>query len=167
MSAMSANPTWDGQERRQRATAGATGGGVGVHAATEDIREDVLHHDALLDCLVQLTRIHGRPSTHAALTAGLPLPAGGLTPSLFVRAAQRAGFSSKIVRRSLDKIDAALLPVILLLEGNEACVLMDWDADSGQARLLFPDTAQGSVSLSREELHQRYVGIAIFARPHF
>ncbi|MBP7081730.1 MAG: type I secretion system permease/ATPase [Rhodocyclaceae bacterium] len=166
---MSANPTWDGQERRQRATAAFAGTERrrSSFTATEDIREDVLHHDALLDCLVQLTRIHGRPSTHAALTAGLPLPAGGLTPSLFVRAAQRAGFSSKIVRRSLDKIDAALLPVILLLEGNEACVLMDWDADSGQARLLFPDTAQGSVSLSREELHQRYVGIAIFARPHF
>ena len=51
-------------------------GGVGL----SDIREDLLHHDPLLDCLVELTRIHGRPSTRAALTAGLPLEAGQLTP---------------------------------------------------------------------------------------
>ncbi|OHC65184.1 MAG: ABC transporter [Rhodocyclales bacterium GWA2_65_19] len=133
----------------------------------DGVREDVLHHDPLLDCLVELTRIHGRPSTHAALSAGLPLPAEGLTPSLFVRAAQRAGFSSKVVRRPLEKIDAALLPAILLLEDNEACILLDWNDDGSQARLLFPDTAQGAVLMTREILVARYVGIAIFARPHF
>ncbi|UUZ49612.1 hypothetical protein LP420_04970 [Massilia sp. B-10] len=51
------------------------------------IREDLLHPDPLLDCLVELTRIYGRPSTRAALSAGLPLPKEGLTPSLFARAA--------------------------------------------------------------------------------
>ena len=133
----------------------------------ENIREDQLHHDPLLDCLVELTRIHGRPSTRAALTAGLPMTAKGLTPSLFVRAAQRAGLSSKIVKRELDKVDSSLLPVILLLEGEEACVLMDWESDGKNARLLFPDTAQGTVTMTREALGARYLGIAIFARPHF
>lgn len=166
---MTANQPWDGIERRHAPDTGYKGPERrdGLHERTEGIREDVLHHDPLLDCLVELTRIHGRPSTHAALTAGLPMPAEGLTPSLFVRAAQRAGFSSKVVRRSLDKIDVALLPVILLLEGNEACVLLDWDEDHENARLLFPDTGQGAVTLPREALVQRYVGIAIFARPHF
>jgi ATP-binding cassette subfamily C protein LapB len=133
----------------------------------QGLREDLLHHDPLLDCLVELTRIHGRPSTHAALSAGLPLAKEGLTPSLFARAAARAGFSSKVVRRELGRIDTILLPVILLLQNNEACLLLDWDAASGNARLLFPDTAQGAVSLSREELEKRYAGAAIFARPHF
>jgi len=55
----------------------------------------------------------------------------------------------------------------LLLGGDEACILLDWDADGSNARLLFPDTAQGAVSLSRETLAGRYAGIAIFARPHF
>lgn len=132
----------------------------------DSVREDLLHHDALLDCLVELTRIHGRPSTRAALTAGLPIPKGGLPPTLFARAASRAGLSSKVVRRSLDKIDKALLPVILLLRDNEACVLIGWD-DNGDARLLFPDTGQGSVSMARTDLDARYAGVAIFARPHF
>ena len=88
------------------------------------LREDLLHHDPLLDCLIELTRLHGRPSTRAALSAGLPLAGGCLTPSLFARAAARGGLSSRIVRRKLDAIDAALLPVILLLKGDEACVLL-------------------------------------------
>lgn len=132
----------------------------------DSVREDLLHHDALLDCLVELTRIHGRPSTRAALTAGLPIPKGGLPPTLFARAASRAGLSSKVVRRNLDRIDSALLPVILLLHDNEACVLLGWD-DNGDARLLFPDTGQGSVSLPKAALEERYAGVAIFARPHF
>lgn len=131
------------------------------------LREDQLHHDPLLDCLVELTRIHGRPSTRAALCAGLPLSKDGLTPSLFGRAASRAGFSSKVVRRALHRIDAALLPVILLLQNNEACLLLGWEEGNATARLLFPDTAQGAVTLSREELEARYAGAAIFARPHF
>ncbi|MDO8789130.1 MAG: type I secretion system permease/ATPase [Sulfuritalea sp.] len=150
------DPAYTGPERRK-----------GMRTRVDGVREDVLHHDPLLDCLVELTRIHGRPSTHAALSAGLPLPAEGLTPSLFVRAAQRAGFSSKVVRRPLEKIDAALFPAILLLEDNEACILLDWNDDGSQARLLFPDTAQGAVLMTREILVARYVGIAIFARPHF
>jgi len=107
--AQTVNPdqSWDGVDRRQNGTSSYAGTErrLGPYARVEGVREDRLHHDPLLDCLVELTRIHGRPSTHAALTAGLPLPAEGLTPSLFVRAAQRAGFASKLVRRSLDKID--------------------------------------------------------------
>lgn len=131
------------------------------------LREDLLHHDPLLDCLVELVRIHGRPATYAALSAGLPLSKGGLTPSLFARAAARAGFSSKVVRRPLDKIDPSLLPVVLILQNNEACLLLGWDEETDTPRLLFPDTGQGAVSISREELARRYTGLAIFSRPHF
>ena len=139
----------------------------GVGEFTADLREDLLHHDPLLDCLIELTRLHGRPSTRAALSAGLPLEAGCLTPSLFARAAARGGLSSRIVRRKLGAIDAALLPVILLLKGDEACVLLGWNAAGDEARLLFPETGQGEVSLTRSELAERYVGIALFARPRF
>jgi ATP-binding cassette subfamily C protein LapB len=131
------------------------------------VREDALHHDPLLDCLVELTRIHGRPSTRAALAAGLPLPKMGLTPSLFSRAAARAGLYSKVLRRPLDKIDTALLPVVLLLADGEACLLMGWNETSDVAQLLFPETGQGSVTLGRHDLLARYTGIVIFARPHF
>jgi ATP-binding cassette subfamily C protein LapB len=150
----------DNQSPQSGKPSNSTGFGSGI-------REDLLHRDPLLDCLVELTRIHSRPSTRAALTAGLPLPAAGLTPSLFARAAAHAGFSAKVVRRELGKIDAALMPVILLLKDNEACLLQGWSDDGELAQLLMPDSGQGAVNLSREELLERYTGVAIFSRPHF
>ena len=56
---------------------------VASEASNPGVREDILHYDPLLDCLVELSRFHGRPATRAALTAGLPLEKGSLTPSLF------------------------------------------------------------------------------------
>ncbi len=141
--------------------------GVSIGVDGSGLREDLLHHDPLLDCLVELTRIHGRPNTRAALVSGLPLEKGLLTPSLFARAASRAGLSAKVLRRSLERIDDLLLPAVLLLHNDEACVLMGWDESGQTARLLFPESGQGSVMLSREALSERYLGIAIFARPHF
>lgn len=140
---------------------------ISGEAAVSGLREDLMHHDPLLDCLVELTRIHGRPGTRAALVAGLPLENGLLTPSLFWRAAGRAGLSAKLVKRSLNSIDEVLLPAVLMLKGDEACVLLGWDESGENARLLFPETGQGSVVMSRAELAERYLGIAIFARPHF
>jgi ATP-binding cassette subfamily C protein LapB len=140
---------------------------ISVEAVKTGVRADLLHHDPLLDCLVELTRIHGRPGTRAALVAGLPLEKGVLTPSLFPRAAARAGLSAKLSRRPLERIDTVLLPAVLMLHGEEACVLLGWDESGENARLLFPETGQGTVVLGRTELAARYTGIAIFARPHF
>ncbi len=140
---------------------------ISTESAVSGLREDLVHHDPLLDCLVELTRIHGRPSTRAALVAGLPLENGLLTPSLFWRAAGRAGLSAKLVKRPLHSIDPALLPAVLMLQGNQACVLLGWDDTAENARVLMPDSGQGTVLLRREELMVRYAGITIFARPHF
>ena len=141
--------------------------GVSSEVGKAGVREDLLHHDPLLDCLVELTRIHGRPSTRAALISGLPLEKGSLTPSLFARAASRAGLAAKLVRRPLARIDPDLLPAVLLNHNEEACVLLGWDESGENARLLFPETGQGSVLMARETLEARYAGIAIFARLHF
>jgi ATP-binding cassette subfamily C protein LapB len=136
-------------------------------ALATELPADLLHHDPLLDCLVKLTRLVGRPSTHAALSAGLPLENGCLTPSLFARAAARAGLSSRIVRRELKDIDRALLPAILLLQDNQACVLLGWSRSGNSAKVLFPETGHGGVRIARDELTARYTGVALFARPHF
>ena len=72
--------------------------------------------DHLLECLLGLCRLHRLPTTREALRAGLPLADSGLTPSLFDRAASRAGMTSRILRRAPAAIDAALLPAIILLD---------------------------------------------------
>ena len=135
--------------------------------STSELHVDLSHRDPLLDCLVEMTRLYGRPSTRAALSVGLPLEHGRLTPSLFARAAARASLSSRIVRSGLTKISTALLPVILLLKKDRACILIGWNKTGDTARLLFPETGQGEVTLSRRRLASRYTGIALFVRPRF
>ncbi|MFZ2303057.1 MAG: type I secretion system permease/ATPase [Gallionella sp.] len=133
--------------------------------ASLGLREDLLLHDPLLDNVLEVARIHGRPSTRAALSAGLPLQNGRLTPSLVARAANRAGLNCRIVRLELDKIDPIQLPAILLLKGDESCVLLRWEGQGGQVEVLFPESGQTAFTLSREDISSRYLGIAIFLQP--
>jgi ATP-binding cassette subfamily C protein LapB len=131
------------------------------------LREDLLLHDPLLDCLLEVARIHGRASTRAALVAGLPLQSGHLTPALVSRAANRAGLNCRVVRKGLNKIESAQLPVILLLAGNEACVLLGWNAEGNAAEVLLPGSGQASIFMPSAELAARYAGIAVFLHPRF
>ena len=124
-------------------------------------------HDPFLECLFLLTRMHGTPFSREALSAGLPLVEHKLTPSLFARAAKRAGITSKIMRRELEKIETTLLPVVLLLKENSACLLLAWESGGEQARVVFPELGEASVIITRAQLEERYVGLAIFARPEY
>ncbi len=141
--------------------------------SVQRLREDLVHPDPLLDCLVEVCRLHGQAASRASLSAGLPLDAenqGRLTLELAERAAARAGMATRLQRVSLTQIDTATLPAILILRDNQACVLLGWeDEEAGirRARLLLPETGQGSVSLSADELAGRYTGVTLFLRPHF
>ena len=42
------------------------------------LREDLIAPDPLLDCLVEVCRLHGIASSRAALTAGLPMAPGSV-----------------------------------------------------------------------------------------
>jgi ATP-binding cassette subfamily C protein LapB len=144
-----------------------TGPAPGWDQFRKELREDTLRSDPLLDCLVEVARLHGRPTSPAALAAGLPLAKAGLTPSLFGRAAARAGLSTRVLRRPLQDVDPALFPVVLLLKDDKACVLVGWSEDGETAQVLLPDAGQGAAKLSRAELAARYTGIVITARPRF
>jgi ATP-binding cassette subfamily C protein LapB len=135
-------------------------------AAAQRLREDLIHPDPLLDCLVEVGRLHGVSASRASLSAGLPLREGLLTLELAERAAARAGMSARLQRMALERIDTAALPAILVLRDNRACVLLGW-ADDGAARVLLPETAQGAVAMPRDELAQRFAGVVLFVRPHF
>ena len=123
--------------------------------------------DSLLECLLVVARAHGRTLSHEAAVNGLPLLNHRLTPSLFARAAKRAGLTSKIVKKSLDALNPALFPAILLLNGEEACVLIGWKSEGRMAQLIFPDLGKAEALVPREELANRYTGHAILARPEF
>ncbi len=120
--------------------------------------------DSLLQCLLHVARLHDRPITVAAATAGLPLEQQRLTPSLFERAAKRAGLSSKLVKLPLVELDVALCPIVLLLEEDVAVVFLGREMDI--ARVLLPGE-QNESRIPFDELTQRFSGRALYLRPEF
>ncbi len=124
-------------------------------------------HDPLLSCLIEITRIHGRGMSPESLLSGLPLVDGLLTPGVFRRAASRAGLASRVSKRTLGEIRDELLPAILLLNGNDACVLLGWNEERTVARVLFSESGQAETGITQERLESAYVGHCIFARPRF
>ena len=129
------------------------------------LREDLLHPDPLLDCLVEVCRLHGQPASRASLSAGLPLGEGRLSLELAERAAARAGMATRLQRLALDRIDPATLPAVLILADQRACVLLG--LQDGRARVLLPETGQGAVTMEAGALAERFTGVVLFVRPHF
>ncbi|MGB4058505.1 MAG: type I secretion system permease/ATPase [Alphaproteobacteria bacterium] len=140
-------------------------------------------HTPLIDCLQIVAGHYGRRTSPASLTAGLPLPAGGITPALFIRAAERADLHAVLADRSLESLAIAPnLPCILTLEHGQACIL--WGVkyppkhppkkEEGkdveihpETRFVvqFPETPDDRQSLKLAELKRLYVHYAFFVRP--
>ncbi|HVT54266.1 MAG TPA: type I secretion system permease/ATPase [Dongiaceae bacterium] len=120
--------------------------------------------DQLLACLVIMTRIFGSPKSPAALANGLPIGDDGLTPDLFLRAADRAGLSANQVKRKLEDVDKMSLPAVLLLKNRKACVLLS-PPRAGMAEIATADNLDGSHSYPLVELEEAYTGFQIVVRP--
>ena len=130
-------------------------------------RDGSTHLDPLLDCLVTITRIHGRPSSADALKHGLPLQEGRLTAELFIRAAARGGFAARLVKTPLKKISSLVTPVVLLLKGRRACILTSIDAKRGHCKVIFPEAGSGTQDVSLKQLVKEYSGHAFFIREKY
>ena len=123
----------------------------------------IASNDALLKCLVLLSRYFNHPFSEETLAAGLPLDKGHLTPDLFGRAAERAGLNSKLVHRALDKISPLTLPAVLLLKDRRACILRSVDQQGG-CELINPDTG-GATHTTLAALNAEYTGHALLVHP--
>ena len=130
-------------------------------------REAHLAPDPLTDCLVILTRFFRKPFSAQTLTSGLPLEEGKLTPPLFLRAAERAGISSRIMARPLAEISAGTLPVVLLLNEGAATVAVCRDDEAGTWRLIDPASGGGEQEVAGADLEARYAGYVIYVKPGF
>lgn len=142
---------------------------------------------ALESPLVETLRImaghYGRRTSPAALTAGLPIPPTGITPALYIRAAQRADLNARLIERALDALAIApILPCVLVLERGHACIL--WDIkyppkhppkkEPGQAIEIhpetafvvqFPETEDERQTITLGDLKNLYTGYAFYIRP--
>ena len=140
---------------------------VSVPPSAPRVRDDLISPDPLLDCLIEVARLHGQAATRASMSAGLPLqPQEPLPLALVERAAARAGLATRVQRLALTGIDALTLPAILILKDNKACVLLGREGEQ-HWRVLLPETGQGAITLTTDALQARFTGVVLFARPHF
>src|SRR5690606_7819349 len=110
---------------------------------------------------------HGVAITYAAITEGLPLVNGALSPSLFSRAAARIGFNSHLVQQPLSRINSVLLPCVLLLKNNKACILQSLNPATQCAVVVMPELSMQAAELSFEELAEVYTGFTLYTRSEF
>lgn len=158
-----------GNEKKGLQIAPKQGGAV---ATPEDAKkwkiplEALIADDPLVRCLVILTRLFHNPFSAQTLTAGLPLQDGQLTPDLFIRAANRAGLTARVVKRDLMKISPLTLPCVLLLKNGNACVATARN-EANIWTIIQPESDGGETQISNNDLLNYYDGIAIFSRPSF
>lgn len=122
--------------------------------------------DPLLDCLVLLTEHFGNPCSSDSLAAGLPLSGALLTPDLLPQAASRAGLAAKLSRKGLNEVSPILLPCILLLKDQKACILRELNLESDKAVIQLPETG-GEETLNIESLEALYVGYLFLVKQEY
>ena len=137
----------------------------------EIIEDDVKEHEnsvhtelnsPLLDCLVIYTKLNRQPYSKDSLIAGLPIDPQNITPEIFKRAAQRANIEATFKERKLENISNLVLPCILTLSNNQACILEHLDIDNNSAKIIIPEAPEGSKQVSLEQLNEDYLGYAIY-----
>jgi ATP-binding cassette subfamily C protein LapB len=121
--------------------------------------------DPLVASLVILSRLFGHPKSPAALVAGLPIRPPGMSPELFMRAADRVGLAASIAQRPLEQIRPFAMPCVLLLRERQACVLLRRLPGGEGYEIATPDNLEGAKSVSAGELAESYTGTAIVVRP--
>ena len=121
-------------------------------------------NDSLLGCLLLACRTHQIATTRDALSAGLPLRNGKITPALFKRAAERANLAVTILRKPLNQIRTEFLPVTLLLNNDEACMLTGFNTQAKIASVIYPELGDAEVAVPLDDLMTQYAGYMIVAK---
>ena len=124
-------------------------------------------NDSLLGCLLLACRTHQIATTKDALTAGLPLRNGKMTPALFKRAAERENLVVTILKKPIDKIRPEFLPVTLLLNNDEACKLVSIDSKINSVRVIYPELGDSEVVVPFAEIAAQYAGYMIVTKTKY
>jgi ATP-binding cassette subfamily C protein LapB len=126
-----------------------------------------------MQCLVLLTKLNNKPATVEALSHGLPFDTQeekqrlfsiNNSKSNFSRAAANAGFKSTLVKRKLKQISPLVLPAILVLKDDSACVITAIDHKQKVAEIILPDTGEEPMEIEIDKLEEEYLGFTFFLK---
>ncbi len=145
----------------------------------KDIKVKEYVENPILDCLAIFCKMSGRPYSKESLIAGLPIEEGHSSPvlfskfsskSLFSRAAAKAGFKTRVLKTKIEEINPLVLPCIVLLNGKNpkdelrACILLGFDDEMQNARILLPEAEDVESSVTIVELKKYYFGFSILLK---
>ncbi len=94
------------------------------------------------------------------------LSSNTLSPN-FERAAKKAGFISKIVKKDILDISPLLLPVILILKDEKTVILTDIDKKNKKAIILTPEFEEAKTEVDIEKLQKEYSEFTILLKKEF
>ena len=119
--------------------------------------------DPLLDSLLILCSLHGKPASRSTLSSGLPLENDRLTLNIFPRAAARAGLKARVVTRTPIKFRQCLCLLSCYWNAGEpGCC---WHGTMTAAPALRPAKAKvGKLALMPPRL-SKLCGQSHFAHP--
>jgi len=123
--------------------------------------------DPLLESLVFLTKYFQRATSRATLMAGFTLGKDTMNIRNFIESSKRVGLITKVVHRKIDEISRLALPSILILEDNSACVLLDFDNDKKNAKVIMPEVSEGEVMISLDELSSKFKNKVLIIKPAY
>ena len=133
----------------------------------ENIKEQ-RKEDTLLESLLFLSKYHKRTASLESLVAGLAIYNSLMTPSMFEKSAKRIGLITKAVNRKISEIDNLVLPAVMILNNNKACVVLNIDLEKNQATLIMPHLSSDSqINLSINELEKIYTGNLFIIKPAY
>jgi ATP-binding cassette subfamily C protein LapB len=132
--------------------------------------------DPLLQALVLYTKLYHKPISAEALTHSLPSKNGGLASeffslknakSLMSRAAHIAGLKSSLVHKKLIDITPLHLPMILILENQNSCILEEFSSDRKQVKIIFPEAEGAYEWVNIEKLDSSYIEYAFLIKKEY
>lgn len=132
--------------------------------------------EALLDALVLYTQLYHKPFSAETLVAGLPIEKGQSAPDLFSlqaakglfsRAANRAGLSTRLVKRPVKNISPLQLPMIVPLADQQAGILAEFSADKKQVKLILAAEQPVEEWYDIADFEAEYLGYAFMVKRLF
>ena len=123
--------------------------------------------DPLLQSLVYVSRYYGLANSPEALIANLPLADGLLTPFLLPRAAEKAGLQAKDSKIALKDISPLLLPVVVLLKGGDACVVLSIDQEKNEVEVVLAQSNESQEWINLDDLNKQYTGHLFLIKKRF
>jgi len=123
--------------------------------------------DSLLESLYFISLFYQRHTSKDSLVSGLPIHNTSMKISDFIISSKRIGLISKVVDRELKGISKLALPVVLLLEKNRACVLLDIDTSENKAKVIIPGLSEGEILMDLDSLEEEFTKKIIIIKPTY